>query len=119
MNADQITVGGTSGIGEFTLKAFVRSTVSPRVYLVGRNASAADRIITECRTLNKDGKVEFLKADVTELKEVDRVCEQIQKREKKINLLVQTQGNLTLNGRNGGVPLAIHAIFITDTNNSH
>jgi NADP-dependent 3-hydroxy acid dehydrogenase YdfG len=71
------------------------------VYLVGRSATAADRIIKECGELNKDGKVEFLKADVTELKEVDRVCKEIQKREKKINLLVQTQGNLTLSGRNG------------------
>lgn len=71
------------------------------MYLVGRNATAADRIIKECEWLNKDGKVEFLQADVTELKEVDRVCKEIEKREKKINLIVQTQGNLTLNGRNG------------------
>jgi NADP-dependent 3-hydroxy acid dehydrogenase YdfG len=71
------------------------------VYLVGRSATAADRIIKECGELNKEGKVEFLKADVTELKEVDRVCKELQKREKKINLIVQTQGNLTLSGRNG------------------
>ena len=45
--------------------------------------------------------MEFLRADVTELKEVDRVCKQIEKREKKINLIVQTQGNLSLSGRNG------------------
>lgn len=68
---------------------------------MGRNATAADRIIKECRELNKEGKVEFLKADVTELKEVDRVCKEIQKREKKINLIFQTQGNFTLAGRNG------------------
>ncbi|KAF8849452.1 hypothetical protein BDZ45DRAFT_235504 [Acephala macrosclerotiorum] len=92
-------VGGTSGIGEFTLKAFVKNTISPRVYLVGRNASAADRIIEECHGLNKDGKVEFIKADVTELAEVDRVCKEIQKKEKSINLLLQTQGNLNLRGR--------------------
>jgi hypothetical protein len=52
--------------------------------------------------------VEFLKADVTELKEVDRICKEIQKRETKINLLFQTQGNLTLDGRNG--PLLLHTI---------
>jgi NADP-dependent 3-hydroxy acid dehydrogenase YdfG len=68
---------------------------------VGRNSTAADRIIKECKELNKEGKVEFLKADVTELKEVDRVCKEIQQREKKINLIVQTQGNLNLDGRNG------------------
>ena len=30
------SVGGTSGIGEGTLQALVRHTVSPRVYIVGR-----------------------------------------------------------------------------------
>jgi NADP-dependent 3-hydroxy acid dehydrogenase YdfG len=78
--------------------------VSPRVYLVGRNATAADRIIKECGELNKEAKVEFLRADVTELKEVDRACKEIEKREKRINLIVQTQGNLSLNGRNGKRP---------------
>lgn len=91
-------VGGTSGIGEFTLKAFVQNSVSPRVYFVGRSSSAAERIIQECKELNKDGKVEFLKADVSELKEVDRVCREILKKEGHLNLLVQTQGNLNLRG---------------------
>jgi NADP-dependent 3-hydroxy acid dehydrogenase YdfG len=85
--------------------------VSPRVYLVGRNATAAERIIKECGELNKEGKVEFLRADVTELKEVDRVCKEIEKREKKINLIVQTQGNLSLNGRNGNRPLSVPCII--------
>ncbi len=68
---------------------------------MGRNTEAANRIIAECAQSNKDAQVEFIKADVTELKEVDRVCAEIQKKETKLNLLVQTQGNLTLNGRNG------------------
>jgi hypothetical protein len=56
--------------------------------------------------LNKDGKVEFIKADVSELGEVDRVCKEIEKREKSINLVVQSQGNLNLRGRDGISPLA-------------
>lgn len=80
------------------MKAFVENAASPRVYFVGRSKSAADRIIDECLALNKDSKVEFLKADVSELKEVDRVCEEILKREGRLNLLVQTQGNLILRG---------------------
>ena len=94
-------VGATSGIGEYTAKAFVRNTISPHVYIVGRNQSAADRIIKECEGFNKDGKVEFIKADVSELAEVDRVCKEIIKKEKHINLLVQSQGNLNLRGRDG------------------
>ncbi|TAQ88230.1 hypothetical protein B7494_g3465 [Chlorociboria aeruginascens] len=92
-------VGATSGIGEATAKAFVQNTISPRVYIVGRSAPAAERIIKECEVLNKDGQVSFLKADVSELGEVDRVCELISKKESKINLLVQSQGNMNLRGR--------------------
>jgi len=71
------------------------------VYIVGRNQTAADRIIKECETLNKDGKVVFMQANVSELGEVDRVSTEILKREKHINLLVQSQGNLNLRGRDG------------------
>ena len=79
----------------------MQNTISPKVYIVGRSASAAERIIEECKAINKDGKIEFLQANVTELAEVDRVCKEIEKKESKINLIVQTQGNLTLAGRIG------------------
>ncbi|CZT43558.1 uncharacterized protein RSE6_03619 [Rhynchosporium secalis] len=92
-------VGGTSGVGEFTLKAFVKHSDSPRVYLVGRSETAAGRIIKECEGLNRDGKVEFIKADVSELAEVDRACKVIQQKEKTINLLFQTPGNSNMRGR--------------------
>ncbi|KAK2630489.1 hypothetical protein QTJ16_001309 [Diplocarpon rosae] len=92
-------VGGTSGIGEFTLKAFVQHTISPRIYLVGRSETAADRIINDCQGLNKNSKVEFIMADVSEIAEVDRVCKEIQAREKNINLIFQTQGNMNIRGR--------------------
>lgn len=36
-----------------------------------------------------------------ELKEVDRVCEVIKGKEQRVNLLVQTQGNMNLRGRDG------------------
>jgi NADP-dependent 3-hydroxy acid dehydrogenase YdfG len=97
-------VGGTSGIGEFTLKAFVQNAVSPRVYIVGRNEIAAERIIKECEVINKESKVEFFKADVRELADVDRICKELEKRETKLNLLFQTQGNMDLKGRNGIPP---------------
>jgi hypothetical protein len=105
LSNNRITVvGATSGIGEYTAKAFVKNTNSPHVYIVGRNASAAERIINECKTLNPDGVVEFLKADVSELRDVDRICAEIKKKESRINLLMQTQGNLTLRGRDGSSP---------------
>jgi short-subunit dehydrogenase len=88
----------------------VHNTISPHVYIVGRNQGAAERIIKECEALNKDGKVEFIKADVTELAEVDRVCKEIIKKEKHINLLVQSQGNLNLRGRDGKLRLEIDVV---------
>ncbi|OWP03517.1 hypothetical protein B2J93_7535 [Marssonina coronariae] len=91
-------VGGTSGIGEFTLEAFAQHTVSPRRYLVGRSETAADRVIKECEGLNKNGKVEFVRADVSELAEVDRAGKEIQAREENINLIFQTPGHMNIRG---------------------
>lgn len=31
-----VFVGGTAGIGEFTLKAFAQRTTKPKIYIVGR-----------------------------------------------------------------------------------
>jgi len=112
--ANTLVVGGTAGIGAFTAKEFVKNTLSPRVYLIGRNQQAADIIIAECKELNKEGKFEFLKADVSRLEEVDRTCVEIAKKEKHINLLVQTQSNIDMKGRNGKLfilkmpPLLLH-----------
>lgn len=89
-----VFVGGTSGVGEYTLKAFARSVPKPRVYIVGRSQDAADRIITECQKLRADGCYEFLKADVGLLSGVDQVCRQIKSKETAINLLFQSQGSM-------------------------
>ncbi|KAJ9311065.1 hypothetical protein DTO271D3_8654 [Paecilomyces variotii] len=94
-----VFVGGTSGIGESTAREFVRHTLSPRVYLVGRNETHASRIIEELRSLNPDGKVSFIKSDVSLLRNVDEACEDIKKREDKVNLLFMSCGFLSTKGR--------------------
>lgn len=91
-----IFVGGTSGIGEYTLKKFVRYAKNPRIYLVGRSQDAADRIIPECIKINPHGQYIFIRSDVSLLKNVHRVCEQILSKELSINLLFQTQGGLQM-----------------------
>ena len=60
--------------------------------------------------MNKESKVEFLKGDMTELAEVDRICKEITSKEKRVNLLVQSQGNLNLRGRDGTSPSALSCI---------
>jgi NAD(P)-dependent dehydrogenase (short-subunit alcohol dehydrogenase family) len=90
-----VFVGGTSGVGEYTVKAFAKYASNPRAYIIGRSQEAADRIIKECKQLNPGGKFEFIEADVSLLKNVDDVCRQIKEKEKAINILFESQGTMT------------------------
>ncbi|ORY10616.1 hypothetical protein BCR34DRAFT_566391 [Clohesyomyces aquaticus] len=94
-----IFVGGTSGIGLYTAREFVRNTNAPHVYLVGRNQTEATRIIAELQELNPSSQLEFIKSDVSLLKNVDQACNQIKAKESKVNLLFMTVGYLTMKGR--------------------
>lgn len=89
-----VFVGGTSGVGEYTVKAFAKYTTKPRTYIVGRSQEAADRIIEECKQLNSGGKFEFIKSDISLLKNVDDVCRQIKDKETAINILFESQGTM-------------------------
>ena len=87
-----VFVGGTSGIGEISLRTLVKYTSKPRIYIVGRSQDAADRISEESKALNPNGEFIFLKADVSLVRVVDEVCKEIKAREKFINLLFLSAG---------------------------
>jgi len=89
-----VFVGGTSGVGETTLKQFAKHAVKPRVYFVGRSQEAGDRIKAECQKLNPEGEFIFIKEEISLLKNVDEVCEVIKSKEKSVNLLFLTIGTL-------------------------
>jgi len=89
-----VFVGGTSGIGETTLKQFAKHAVKPRVYFIGRSQEAGDRIKAECKKLNSEGEFIFIKKEMSLLKNVDEVCEVIKSKEKSINILFLTMGTL-------------------------
>jgi hypothetical protein len=96
-----VIIGATSGIGEAILKQFVKSCASnsdlkPRCYLVGRNADAAARIINECKQLNSNAEVIFLKWDISLMTETEKLCNEIKKRETYLNLLVLSAGAVVL-----------------------
>ncbi|VUC30452.1 unnamed protein product [Clonostachys rosea] len=84
--------GGTSGIGEITVKTFAKYARSQRVYIVGRSQDAADRILGECKAINPDGEFIFLKADVSLIRNVDELSKEIKAKEKFLNLLFLTTG---------------------------
>lgn len=94
-----VFVGGTSGIGLFTAREFVRNTTTPHVYLIGRNATEASKIIEELRSINSSSQIDFIQKDVSLLRNVDQACAEIKQKEKQINLLFITCGYLTMQGR--------------------
>ncbi|KAJ6017357.1 hypothetical protein N7451_000736 [Penicillium sp. IBT 35674x] len=98
-NLVAVFVGGTSGIGEATARAFIRETESSRVYLVGRNETQASKIIEELRQINPDGQISFVKCEAARLHSVDEACKSIQEKEEKVNLLFMTAGMMTTKGR--------------------
>ncbi|KAL1796864.1 hypothetical protein ACET3X_005404 [Alternaria dauci] len=99
-NLVAVFVGGTSGIGFFTAREFVRNTTSPHVYLIGRNATEAGRIIEELSSINSSSQVSFIQQDISLLKNVDEACSEIKSKEKQVNVLFMTCGYLTMQGRN-------------------
>lgn len=98
-----IFAGGTSGIGESSLKALATNAKDPKVYIIGRNEARASNIIEECLKSCPGGSFSFVKADLSLLRNVDVVCEEIKRREKggRLDLLYMSQGYITLEGRKG------------------
>ena len=109
-----VLIGATSGIGEYAIRtlAAIYSTqkLSLRLYIVGRNNTAADKIGSDCSRICPHATFTFLKADdLALLKEVDRVSVEILKLEReehkndtpRIDLLVMTQGRVLFGPRQG------------------
>lgn len=94
-------MGGTSGIGESTARAFIRNTDASRAYLIGRDQGRAAQIIDELRHMKPDSHVSFIKSDVSLLREVDDTCSVIQGKEDKLNVLFLSPGVGTTGGRDG------------------
>ncbi|KAL5117641.1 hypothetical protein ACEQ8H_004389 [Pleosporales sp. CAS-2024a] len=94
-----VFVGGTSGIGLYTAREVVRNTMSPHIYLIGRNQNEATNIAQELKTINTSSEVSFIQKDVSLLKNVDEACKEIASKEKHVNLLFLTCGYFTFAGR--------------------
>ena len=93
-----VFAGATSGIGEYSVKAFAKHTTRPRIYFIGRSEQSAARVGRELKELNDGGEYIFMKGDFSLLKNVDAVCEDIKAREKSINVLFLCQGTLSMKG---------------------
>lgn len=108
-----VFIGGTSGIGHQSLRALAAAEAEHkgkglRAYIVGRNATAAEEIIAECRGLYPQGRYHFLKIDdLSLINNVDRVCAEIIQLEQKessdprIDYLMMSQGGSIWLSRTG------------------
>ena len=66
-----------------------------------RSQDKADKLCKELEDLNPGSQAIFIKKDISILKNVDEVCEELQRREKKINILFLSAGYMSLSGRKG------------------
>ncbi|KAF2727410.1 hypothetical protein EJ04DRAFT_547263 [Polyplosphaeria fusca] len=89
-----VFVGATSGIGEYTLKSFAKHCPHPKAYFIGRSPTAGARILSELKAQNPAGQYTFIPSDISLLKNVDAVCQQIKEKEQHINMLVLSQGTM-------------------------
>ncbi|KAI4741393.1 hypothetical protein E4T50_08181 [Aureobasidium sp. EXF-12298] len=94
-----VFVGGTHGVAESTIKELFLRTTKPRAYIIGRSQDKADNLCKELEDLNPGSQAIFIKKDISILKNVDEVCEELQQREKKINILFLSAGYMSLSGR--------------------
>jgi len=96
-----VFAGGTAGIGLGTLKAFAKNVNGPKAYIIGRSKEKASHIIDQLKIINPMGTFVFLEGQISLIKEVDRICEEIQKLETHIDILCMSPGYISLNGRHG------------------
>ncbi|KAE9405839.1 hypothetical protein BT96DRAFT_955108 [Gymnopus androsaceus JB14] len=97
-----IFVGGTSGIGEGMAEAFSKHTQgNAHIIIVGRNRAAAENIIARFpKPTSPEAKHEFIQCDVSLMRNIRSVSEEIRSKVTKINLLAMSPGFMTTSGRN-------------------
>ncbi|KAG7284839.1 hypothetical protein NEMBOFW57_009454 [Staphylotrichum longicolle] len=84
-----VFVGGTSGIGMYTIRALVGTGASVRIYHVGR-PSSEERMrafVQELHALNPKAEVIWTEGEIALLAEAKSVCETVKRKEPRINLL--------------------------------
>jgi NAD(P)-dependent dehydrogenase (short-subunit alcohol dehydrogenase family) len=107
-----VFTGATAGLGEAILKAYANTHPNGRIYFVGRNAAAAEKITSEIQQFWKDnpkvsersGSITFLKCDLSLLCNVRNLAGDIIQKEggpenAYFDLICMSQGILSMRGR--------------------
>ncbi|KZW02906.1 NAD(P)-binding protein [Exidia glandulosa HHB12029] len=95
-----VLVGGTSGCGRGVAEVLAKYTEgNAHIVLVGRSEEAANEIIASLPKPVDGAKYEFVKCDVSSMRNVGIVSRDLASRLDKINYLVLSPGILSLAGR--------------------
>ncbi|KAI5361818.1 Putative short-chain dehydrogenase/reductase SDR, NAD(P)-binding domain superfamily [Septoria linicola] len=98
-----VFVGATSGIGLATLQAFAKHVPLPRAFVVGRSRATFQPSLDQLHEINPAGTYTFIESDISLLKNVDTVSEQIRTLinhgNREIDLLFLSQGYISFAGR--------------------
>lgn len=89
-------VGATSGIAGHTLTEYARYSERPKIYIVGRNDARLSTIISDLEGINPGGSYVPIKSEISLLKNIDAACEELERKEKSLDLLVMCPGYLKL-----------------------
>jgi NAD(P)-dependent dehydrogenase (short-subunit alcohol dehydrogenase family) len=88
-------VGGTSGIGRSTAITLAGAVERPTIYIVGRNENAGAQVVEEMKAANKNGSYSFIPADVSDLRKVDTVCQELKSKIDSLDPLFLSSGGLS------------------------
>ena len=96
-----VFVGGTSGIGSFTVKELVATGASVKIYLVGRKSSEerTRAFIEELRAINSKAELIWTEGEISLLAETQRICKLIKDKERHVDLLFLSAGYAPMSGR--------------------
>jgi NADP-dependent 3-hydroxy acid dehydrogenase YdfG len=94
-------VGATSGIGLATAKHLAGASVDPTLYILGRSKLSATPLLNDLAQINPQATINFIETEISLIKNVDKACEEIVSKEKKVDLLFLSPGGVTFGGRVG------------------
>jgi NAD(P)-dependent dehydrogenase (short-subunit alcohol dehydrogenase family) len=87
-------VGGTSGIGKQAAIKLASVTARPTITIVGRNEEAGAQVVNELKAANPNGTYAFKQADVSNLRNVDTICEEVKSESRKLDVLFLSSGTI-------------------------
>ncbi|KAJ5709394.1 Oxidoreductase short-chain dehydrogenase/reductase family [Penicillium malachiteum] len=86
-----LITGGTAGLGAETARRLAKQSPA-HIYISGRNAAAADKVIQQIRQAGSKTVVTFLKCDLASLDSVRHAAERILTHESRLDILMCNAG---------------------------